>query len=168
MRPAIFDGIMTLVAGIGLSIMPHLKDGPLGWRSPVGDSVIVILLCSLVIGRYCKAYMSGLAQLAGVSAAPEFVATARRSIRPILIEAGGTLVDFSILKFGRSFQAQVYYDPGGPITAAQVDAFTRRIDQALSAALDRADSVVIISQHGRVLGDTSTEVAIGCNDQEMP
>lgn len=118
MRAAVFDGLITFAAGVGLSIMPLLRGGPLGWLSPIGDSIVVILLCSLVVGRYYESFMSGLAQLAGFSAAPEFVATARRSIRSIIAEAGGTLVDFSILKFGRSFQAQVYYDPGRPITAA--------------------------------------------------
>ena len=151
MNAAVFDAILVFAAGLGLSIMPFLKGGPLGWLAPIGDSVIVIVLCGLVVGRYYADFMSGLAELAGISAAPEFVASARRSIRPILADAGGTLVDFSLLKVGRSFQAQVYYDPGAPITAAEADTLTRRIDQALSKALDRADSVVVISQHGRVL-----------------
>lgn len=163
MNAAFFDAIIVFGAGAGLSIMPFLKDGPLGWLSPIGDSVMVILLCGVVVGRYYADFMSGLAELAGVSAAPEFVARARRSIRPILDEVGGTLIDFSMLKIGRSFQAQVYYDPGGPITAAEADTLTRRIDQALSTALDRAESVVVISQHGRVLGATSSEISASTN-----
>lgn len=164
MQAAVFDGLITFAAGVGLSIMPLLRGGPLGWLSPIGDSVVVIVLCSMVVGRYYDSFMSGLAQLAGFSAAPEFVATARRSIRSIIAEAGGTLVDFSILRFGRSFQAQVYYDPGRPITAAEADALTRRVDQALSGALNRAESVIIISQYGRVLGAGFDKITAGNTD----
>lgn len=158
MRAAVFDGMMTFAAGAGLSVMPLLRGGPLGWLSPIGDSVIVLLLCSLLIGRYRAAFMAGLGELAGVSAAPKFVAAARRSIGPVLAEEGGTLVDFSLLKTGRAFQAQVYYDPGRPITAAKIDALTRRLDGALSTEFGRADSVVVVSEHGRVL---ETETAEG-------
>jgi predicted Co/Zn/Cd cation transporter (cation efflux family) len=156
MQAALFDSMITLAAGVGLSIMPLLKDGSLGWLSPIGDSVIVIILCGMVVGRYYADFMRGLAELAGVSAAPDLVARARRSIRPIINEAGGALVDFSILKVGRNLQAQIYYDPGAPITAAEIDALTRRIDGALSAALERGESVVIVSQHGRVLGPATS------------
>ena len=159
MQAAFFDGMITFAAGVGLSIMPLLKDGPLGWLSPIGDSVIVIALCGMVVGRYYADFMQGLAELAGVSAAPELVARARRSIRPIITEAGGTLVDFSILKVGRNLQAQVYYDPGGPITAAEIDALTKRIDGALIEALERGESVVIVSQYGRVLGPSASEAS---------
>lgn len=151
MQAAIFDGIITFAAGVGLSAMPLLKHGALGWLSPIGDSVIVLMLCVLVVGRYYKDFMTGLGELAGVSAAPELIAIARRSIRPVLAQAGGTLVDFSVVKVGRSLQAQVYYDPGHPVTADEVDNLTRRIDLALSAAHERAESVVIISRYGRVL-----------------
>jgi predicted Co/Zn/Cd cation transporter (cation efflux family) len=168
MKAAAFDGLLIFAAGVGLSIMPFLEGGPLGWLSPIGDSLVVILLCSLVIGRYYTDFMSGLAELAGISAAPEFVAGARRSIRPIIAEAGGTLVDFSILKFGRNFQAQIYYDPGRPITAAEVDTLTRRTDRALIAALHQAESVIIISQHGRVLDAAPTERPTHSGERDVP
>ncbi|MGI9520332.1 MAG: cation transporter [Hyphomicrobiaceae bacterium] len=151
MRAAILDGIITVAAGIGLSIMPFLKGSPLGWLSPIGDSVVVIALCLLVVGRYYRDFVTGLGELAGVSARPELVACARRSIRPIIAEAGGRLIDFSVLKVGRRLEAQIYYDPGRAITAHEVDVLTKRIDDALAESIARAGAVVIISRHGRVL-----------------
>ena len=158
MQAAIFDGMITLAAGVGLSIMPLLKGGPLGWLSPIGDSVIVILLCGMVVGRYYKDFMAGLAELARVSAPAELVRSARQLIQPLIVDAGGSLVDFSVLKVGRRFEAQVYYDPGRPISADEVDALTRRVDAVLTEELNQADSIVIISRYGRVLDDCPTKL----------
>lgn len=158
MRAAIFDGMITLAAGVGLSIMPLLKGGPLGWLSPIGDSVIVILLCSMVVGRYYKDFMAGLAELAGVSAPTVLVENARQLVLPLIGDAGGSLVDFSVLKVGRRLEAQVYYDPGRPISADEVDALTRRVDAVLTEELKQADSIIVVSRYGRVLGDYPTNV----------
>lgn len=150
-KAATFDGAITLAAGAGLSIFSFLKGGPIGWVAPIGDSLIVLLLCFLVIGRYYGDFMQGIGELAGVSAAPEHIASARRAVRRVIDEAGGRLVDLSVLKLGRRYLVQVYYDPNTPILAASVDDLTRRIDAALAADMGQASSTVLVSRHGRVL-----------------
>ena len=150
-KAAVFDGIMSLVAGLGLAVLPLLKGGPLGWIAPVGDSIIVLFLCSLAVGRYYRDFMDGLAELAGMSARPEVVAETRRTVRKSVDEIGGRLVDLSVMKLGRTNFVQVYFDPERPMTAREVDDVTRRFDSALAGSAARAVSLVIVSEHGRKL-----------------
>lgn len=148
---ATFDGVMTLIAGLGLSAMPLLRDGPLGWISPIGDSVMVLALCGLVLVRYVKDFRRGLGELAGVTAPPAQIAAARRGVRQILFEEDGRLVDLSVQRLGRRAQVVLYFDPGRAVTAAWVDSLTQRLDAALTEALGPCDTYLIISEHGRVL-----------------
>jgi len=153
-KAAIFDGIMTVTAGAGLSATYYLAGGPLGWITPIGDSLIVLLLCGFVAGRYYSDFMKGIAELAGTSIAEDQVQKARRAVQIIVDETDGRLVDLSVVRFGRTFQVQVYFEPAEPITAAAVDDLTRKCDLALSNVLGRATSIILVSRHGRVLGDS--------------
>lgn len=152
-KAALFNGTMTIAAGAGLLVMPFLRGGPLGWMTPIGDSLIVLLLCVIVVGRYYADFMAGLGELAGVSVPGKQVLLAQRSVLPAVKDCGGRLVDLSVLKIGRSFQVQVYFEPDEPISARAVDAITRRLDAALEDSLGPTTTVVIISRHGRVLGE---------------
>ena len=156
-KAAFFDGVLTLGAGAGLVLMPHLAGGPFEWMTPIGDSLIVLALCVIVAWRYYSEFMAGLGELAGVSVPGRQVLAAQRAVGPIIKEAGGRLVDLSVLKLGRAFQVQVYFEPEGRISAGSVDAITRRIDSALAGKLGPATAIVVISRHGRVLGTEETE-----------
>ena len=150
-QAAFFDGIMTVAAGVGLSVMPFLEGGPFAWIAPIGDSLIVLLLCGVVVGRYLSDFMNGLGELAGVSVDQEKVTAAQQAVQPVFDEIGGRLVDLSIVRIGRWFQAQMYFAPAEPIAAADVDDATRECDGILSDVLGQTTSVILISEHGRVL-----------------
>lgn len=150
-KAAVFDGVMSLAAGLGLAVLPLLKGGVLGWVAPIGDSIIVLFLCCLAIGRYYRDFMDGLGELAGVSARPEVVAETRRTVRKAVDELGGRLVDLSVMKLGRTNFVQVYFDPQKPTTAKEVDDVTRKLDNALAGSAAQAVSIVIVSEHGRKL-----------------
>lgn len=148
-RAALFDGIITGAAGLGLGAIYLFRDGPLAPVAPVGDSVVVLLLCLAAIGAYAREFRGGLAELAGVSARPAHVAAARRALRPAMAEDGGALRDLSVMKLGRSFLITVYYDPGRPVTAAEVDTLNLRMIRDARAALDGADVLLLVTAHPR-------------------
>jgi len=155
-RAAVFDGMVTLAAAIGLGVMPFLKGGPMGWIAPIGDSVIVLFLCSLVAGRYWSDFKAGLGELAGVSAAKGAVSTARRVLSDIAEKAGGTLVDLSVLKLGRQYQVVFYFAPGTAISAAEADALSQKCQTALAPSLGQAVVAVLITKQGRHLGQPAS------------
>ncbi|MEP2030176.1 MAG: cation transporter [Paracoccaceae bacterium] len=150
-QAAFFDGILTLAAGLGLSLLPLLKNGPLYWVTPIGDSIVVLLLCAFVVGRYYLEFMKGLSELAGVSVADTELSSARNTVQAIVNDIGGQLIDFSAIRLGRLFQAQLYFDPLEPIDSKTVDKLTRTCDIELSKILGETTTVVLISRHGRVL-----------------
>lgn len=150
-RAAFFDGLISLAAGAGLAAMPFLEETAIGWITPVGDSVIVLGLCGLVITRYSRDFMKGLEELGGGSAPEKDLGPARELVTEIVGTRGGRLVDLSAVRFGRSLQVQLYLDPEGPITARSVDDLTRACDTALRARFGTATSVVLVSEHGRFL-----------------
>lgn len=148
-KAALFDGLITAAAGIGLGAIYMFRDGPLAPIAPIGDSIIVLLLCLLAIGSYVRDFRGGLGELANVVASPEHLATARRALRATLTEDGGTLQDMSVTKQGRSFLVTVYYDPGRPVTAEQIDDLNLRLINDARKAIDGSDVFLMITKHPR-------------------
>lgn len=146
---AAMDGLMTLGAGVALGAIYWGGDGVLAPVAPVGDSVVVLLLCLALAGQYRRELMAGMGELAGVTARPEAVAAARRAVRPAVREDGGAVVDLSVLKMGRTHLATVYYDPGRAVRAAEVDALNLRMIRDVRAALPGADVLLFVTEQPR-------------------
>lgn len=148
-KAALFDGAITFAAGIGMAAIYLLREGPLAPVAPVGDSVIVLVLCLLAVGSYFQEFRTGLGELAGASASPEYLAIARRSLRAVIAEDGGGLRDMSVTKLGRSVLVTVYYQPDRPVTAAEIDDLNLRMIRDMQAALPGADVLLVITEHPR-------------------
>lgn len=148
-RASAFDGTITAAAGIGLTVIHLLGDGPLAPIAPIGDSIIVILLCLTVIGQYFSGLRAGLGELAGVTAPPSRIASARRALRAALAEDGGRLNDLAVTKIGRSYLVTVYYDPLRAVTAEEIDGLTLRLIRDLQPAHPGSDVLVILTGHPR-------------------
>ncbi|MFD1882547.1 cation transporter [Paracoccus pacificus] len=148
-QAAAFDGAITVASGLGLAAIYFFGKGPLAPIAPVGDSIIVLLLCAFAVGGYFRDLRGGLAELAGVTASPDVIAVARRALRPALAEDGGRLSDLSVNKIGRTHQVMVYYDPGRPVTAAQADRLNLRMLRDLRGALPGADVMLVITEYPR-------------------
>lgn len=148
-KAALFDGLITAAAGVGLGAIYLFRDGPLAPIAPIGDSIIVLLLCLLAVGSYVRDFRGGLGELANVSANPEYLATARRALRDTIAGDGGRLQDMSVTKQGRSFLVTVYYDPGRPVTAEEIDDLNLRLIRDARKAIDGSDVVLVITQHPR-------------------
>lgn len=148
-KASMFDGIITAAAAVGLGAVYIFRDGFLAPIAPIGDSIVVLVLCLFVVGQYRRDLMAGMGELAGVTASPATLAIARRAIRPAIAEHGGTLVDLSVVKLGRSHLVTAYYDPRQPVTASKVDEINLRMIADLRAELSGADVLLILSEHPR-------------------
>ncbi len=137
-KAAAFDALITGSAAVGLLGIHALKDGVLAPIAPIGDSVIVLVLCLSVTTQYYRDFMTGLGELAGVTASPQHIASARRAIRETLGADGGALVDLSISKLGRFFTIMVYYDPQRSISAAHIDDLTRRLQSDVATLFEHS------------------------------
>lgn len=148
-KAAVFDGVLTAIAGAGLIGIYFLRDTPLAPIVPIGDALVLLLLCVAVVGHFWKDFMAGLGELAGATAKPEAVAIARRAARRVLAGAQGRVRDFAVMKFGRSHLVCVYYTPGGAILASEVDSLQQRLTEAIRQELQGADVMLIISERPR-------------------
>ena len=148
-KAALFDGMFTAAAGIGLGAIFLFRDGALAAIAPVGDSIIVLFLCVLAIGSYLRDFRNGLGELANATASPELLAAARRALRPAIAEDGGTLRDMSVTKQGRTVFIAVYYDPLRSLTAHDIDALNLHMIRDARRAIDGSDVYLLISQHAR-------------------
>lgn len=148
-KAAAFDGLITGAAAVGLLGIHFFGDGVLAPIAPIGDSIIVLLLCSVVVFQYFNAFAAGLGELAGVSASPDHIAAARRALRGTLQDDGGKLHDLSVSKLGRIFTIVVYYDPGRPVGAAQIDVLAAELEKDAQRAFTDARVIVVVSEYGR-------------------
>ncbi|WP_170759565.1 cation transporter [Ruegeria lacuscaerulensis] len=148
-KAALFDGLFTAAAGVGLGAIYLFRDGPLAAIAPVGDSIIVLFLCLLAIGTYVREFQGGLGELANVSARPELLATARRALRAAIADDGGALRDMSVTKQGRTVLVTIYYDPQRPILAKEVDSLNLRMIRDARKAIDGADVYLMITEYPR-------------------
>ena len=117
--------------------------------APVMDSVVVLLLCSLAILSYFRAFRRGIAQLAGFPASAKDQLAVRHALKRAIKDADGRIVDVALVRFGRKLDAVVYYDPKCPITAEELDALTTRMDQQLHRDVGPAAVLVVASRFGR-------------------
>lgn len=151
MLAARYDGLITLAAGLGLSLGPVLMTTPLAWMSPILDSLVVIGLCGISIGLYWREFRGGLGELAGVSAAPDVIARTRRALRPAVQAHGMKTRALSLIKLGRHYQMILYIEPLAPISGARLDDATRAVKKALQPVLGRVDCVLVPTEEGRAL-----------------
>lgn len=148
-KATLFDGLITMAAGVCMVIIYYFGEGVLAPVAPIGDSLVVVLLCLFAIGTYVNEFRGGLAELAGATARPELLAIARRSLRPIISEDGGTLRDMAVTKLGRRVEITVCYDPGRQVLAEDVDRLNLRMIEKAREALPDADVWLLITKQTR-------------------
>ncbi len=85
--------------------------------APVGNALIVLVLCSMAWGRYLSDFRNGLAELAGATAPVASYRAVRRLVRAPLAAWGGTLLDLAVLKTGRSHSVALFVDPERSVSA---------------------------------------------------
>lgn len=158
-RAAAFDGLVTASAGGGMALIVIFRDGFLAPIVPIGDSLIVLVLCLIMVWQFVRNFLNGLGELAGASADPAHIAIVRRALRDTVAQVGGTVSDLSVSKLGRTYWVAVYYSPDTVISGQQADDLTRRLEQKAAAALPGARLVLLISEAGRQFLDSPADIA---------
>ncbi|MCA0905705.1 cation transporter [Ruegeria marisrubri] len=148
-QAAAFDGLVTAAAAVGLLGIGYYSNGLLAPIAPIGDSLVVLILCVTVLAQYFRDFLAGLAELAGVTAQPQEIASARRAIRDTLEKDGGVLRDLTLTKTGRSYLAVVYYDPTRPVRAEEMDHLTKTLNLDVAANLTGAELCLVVTQTDR-------------------
>lgn len=156
-KATFFDGIITAVAAFGLGAIYFLKDGFLAPIAPIGDSLVVLVLCLAAAGQYWRDFLSGLGELAGVTGSPEKILIAKRAIRPSIACFGGAITDLSVIKIGRSHLVTVYYDPQRPVSAQEVDELTLKMNRDVEKTLPRSEVLLLITQYPRRWPDSISQ-----------
>lgn len=150
-RATLMDGMLTLAAGAGLLILQTFQHGALAAIAPVGDALIVLVLCLLATGQFWHDFRRGLAELAGVSAQPATLRAVRRALRPVTLETPGHIHDLSVTKLGRTHLVCIYYGPPQALLASQVDALAQRCARLLHPVLPHAEVLVLLTEHPRTV-----------------
>ena len=144
---AVYDGVITLFAGIGLLSTPFMEGTLLEPLAPIMDSLMVLVLCSLAILSYVRAFRKGVGQLAGAPASPKDQLGVWHAARRVLTE--GDIVDLALVRFGRKLDAVVYYDPKRSITAEEVDELTFLISDQLEVEVGLSSVLLVVSKGDR-------------------
>ncbi|WP_255415453.1 cation transporter [Ruegeria sp. Alg231-54] len=148
-RAAAFDGAITGCAGVGFGIVFLLQGTSLAFIAPVGDSIIVVVLCLVASGTYWSDFKSSMGEVLGVSASQDVVASVHRVVTEVVTKHDVDLVDVAVLKAGRTFSTAVYVNPKAAISGLQVDAISTEIRTVLLKQFKQAEVLVIVSESGR-------------------
>ena len=146
---ALLSGLMSVGYGLALLLLPFLEGTPLAFLVPVGDSLIVLMLCLFVTGRYWMDFRRGLGELIGTAARPREIRAASQAVHRALDPCGGKIIDVALVRVGRRFDAVVFYDPRRAIEATEVDDLTLRVEAEIEAALGSVEVFIVVSEYGR-------------------
>ncbi len=148
-KASIYDGLITLLAGLALLSTPLLTKTSLAPLAPVMDSVVVLLICGGAMLEYLRMFRQGVTQLAGASASASDQHALECLVRPIVQARGGHLVDIAAVRFGRTLDTVMYYRPDHAVTAAEVDGLTNEIEAAVRETLGPAQVLIVVSGKSR-------------------
>lgn len=148
---SIYDGSITLFAGIGLLSTPFMYGTVLEPLAPVMDSVVVLILCSIAILSYFRAFRKGIAQLAGFPASVKDQIAVRHALKRALKPTKGRIIDVAVVRVGRKLDTVVYFDPGSAIVAEELDKLTVRMVRQVESDVGSASVIIVVSRIGRHL-----------------
>lgn len=94
---SLFDGAVTVVAGLGILATPLMADTMLAPAAPIMDSLLVLILCSISVLSYFRVFRRGVAQLAGAPASPSDQNALRRAASEALEQHGGSILDIAMI-----------------------------------------------------------------------
>ncbi len=148
-QASVYDGVITVFAGAGLLCTPYMKDTPLEPIAPVMDSIMVLILCSIAILSYFRAFRKGMAQLAGAPASPSDQLAVWHALRRAIADEGGEIVDLAVVRVGRKLDTVVYYNPHRAVTADDLDALTGKMAGQLTQDVGPSAVMIVMSNKGR-------------------
>lgn len=144
-RAALMDGLLTLIAGVGVLGFGLLANTALGWIAPIGDALVVLLLCTLCTPPFWRIFKTALGELLAASAPSATHALAARSIRELARSLGGQAWGSAVIKQGRNHFVTFYYDPQKPVTGEDVKQLAGQFQAGLAEKIPGAEVMLVIS-----------------------
>lgn len=132
-KAATFDGLVTLAAGVGLLAFPLISQTQFGWLSPIGDSLVVLLLCTFAVVGYWGSFREHLSDLSITSTKGEDANLISAKVKATIGPNFGVVHKIDILKLGRIHQVLIHFAPTEPIDGLHVD---RLVDATISGLKD--------------------------------
>lgn len=129
------DSAITAAAGIGFGLIYLFGHSWLAPVAPVGDAVIVMLMCLFFSKGVVQTVRMSFAELLNASAPADAVLAAKRIVRDTAKMHGMEAWEVSVVKHGRVHIVQFRLDPKAAITAAEFDRLQQQFTQALNKKL---------------------------------
>jgi predicted Co/Zn/Cd cation transporter (cation efflux family) len=136
-KAARIDGLMSGLTGLALLIAPLLQGTALAGLMPITDSLLVLVVCTVVLGEPVRAFLTALGQAAGASAESDTIRTTRAAIEDLLAGLSCWLLDLTVMQVGRTAFVVVYLNPSQPMDGAAIDVIRHRIEERCHQLMGR-------------------------------
>lgn len=156
-RAAAFDGALTGCAGLGFGLIFLLQGTSFSAVAPIGDSIIVLVLCFVASSIYWTDFKNSLGELLGSSAGQEVTKHVEGIVADPMHRYDMDLVDVAVLKTGRTLSVALFADPKRMIDGKHVDDLSLELHRLLEDQFARVQVLVVISQRGRNLFETAAK-----------
>lgn len=144
-KAVIVDGVISAAAGAGLLASVLLRGTLLEILVPVSDSIIVLVICSILIWQPVILFVNSLREVAGGTADPELVAKARTLTEEMARGLSVDVLAVPVTKLGRSHFVVPYLKPEGAVSAEDIDAFRHQLEAAYGELFGIAKTELIIT-----------------------
>ena len=144
-KAAVVDGVLSAGAGGGLLATSLLRGTPLEFVVPISDSIIVLVMSAFIIRQPVNMFLNSLREVAGGAAEPDLA----EKVRVLTVEKAKKLpldvLAVAVTKLGRTYFLVPYLKPESTISADDVDALRRELEDAYAKLLGQVKTEIIIT-----------------------
>ncbi|MFC4994530.1 cation transporter [Rubritalea tangerina] len=118
---AIVDGFMSAGAGGALLAVTLLSGTFLEGIIPIADSILVLILCSTMLGTPASLFRKSMAEIQGKATDPELAQKTRDAIHQTIDPDRFELIDFNMTKLGRGYFCVSHIRPKDKVDVSELD-----------------------------------------------
>lgn len=144
-KAAVVDGIISAGAGGGLVGSALLKGTALDFLVPVSDSIIVIAMCTFIIGQPLRIFLDALHEIAGGTAPDDVCEKARSLVDEAANGQSVEVLAVSTTKLGRTYFVIAYLKPKLAVSAEDIDTFRDKLTTSCQEAIGLVKTEVIVT-----------------------
>lgn len=144
-RAAIIDGVISAGAGGGLLGATLLRGTALAGLVPISDSIVVLIMCTIIIRQPVLMFLGSLREVAGGAADETTTEQIMTRTRALLEERPLKTLDAAVMKLGRSHLIVTYLKPEGVITAHEIDTLRHELTAAYTELCGEVKVEVVIT-----------------------
>ena len=144
-KASVVDGVISAGAGGGLLAALFLRGTALEPIVPISDSIIVLIMCTLIAAEPVRMFLHSLREVAGGGAEPEVVDKVLAKTRDLLHDRPLEVLEVAVTQMGRTHFVVPYIKPKQGITAAQVDTLRSELETVYSELLGHSKTEILIT-----------------------